>query len=625
MPARKAGPSDWALDPGTRFLSDGNVRFRVWAPALAKTELVLIGDGKERVPLESEPSGYRSAMLPAKEGTRYAYSLGGGRQRPDPVSRSQPEGVHGPSELVNPASFRWSDSGWKGVAQKELLVYELHVGTCTREGTFESLIPRLKYLAGELGVTAVELMPVAQFPGGRNWGYDGVCMYAPQDSYGGSSGLNRLVDECHRNGLAVILDVVYNHLGPEGNYLAEFGPYFSDKYRTPWGPAINYDSAGCDEVRRFVVNNALYWIVEHHVDGLRLDAVQGIFDFSPTHILAEIGEAVHDMEGTLRRELHVIAESDLNDPKIVLPRERGGYALDAQWSDDFHHSVHAVLTGERFGYYQDFGEIGDVAKALRDGFVYDGRYSSFRGKSHGGTSKEIPAERLVVFLQDHDQVGNRPDGRRLSALIGRPALEMAAALLLLSPYVPMLFMGEEYAETAPFQYFISHTDPGLVEAVRAGRMKEFESHRWGGAFEDPYAESTFESSKLNPRLREQEGHREVFRHYRELIRLRKGHPSLRNASRENMEVRTLEDSSTLLVRRWEPGEEEALMVFVLGGQGATIHLPWGPGWERIYSSDGGAPVGPGSKIDGRLDLPPYGFAIFVRKGAPDAPPKGSGE
>jgi maltooligosyltrehalose trehalohydrolase len=614
MRTRTAEPSGWVLDPGTQFLQDGNVRFRVWAPFSPRAELVLLRDGEERIRMERGRFGYHSKTLSAKEGLRYAYSLGKGKMRPDPVSRCQPEGVHGPSELANPNSFRWSDSDWGGVPQKELLVYEVHVGTYTREGTFESLIPRLKYLVNELGVTAIELMPVAQFPGGRNWGYDGVCMYAPQDSYGGALGLKRLVDECHRNGLAVFLDVVYNHLGPEGNYLGDFGPYFSNKYKTPWGPAINYDDAGCDEVRRFVVNNALYWIVEHHVDGLRLDAIHRIFDSSARHILTELGEAVHRMESALGRKLHAIAESDLNDPKVILPRERGGYELDAQWSDDFHHSLHALLTGERFGYYQDFGKLGDVVAALRDGFIYDGKYSSFRGKTYGASSKGLPAERFVIFLQNHDQVGNKPDGKRLSALVSPSALKVAVALLLLSPYVPILFMGEEYAETAPFHYFISHTDPWLVEAVRRGRVEEFAAHQWAGAFDDPYAESTFESSKLNPQLREEEGHREVFHHYQEMIRLRKGHAALRSMNRDNMEVRMVEESRALVVRRWEPGEEEVLMVFVLGGERARIDLPLDHGWERIYSSGGEASSDRGSRPRGSLDLPPYGIAVFLKEG-----------
>jgi maltooligosyltrehalose trehalohydrolase len=614
MRTRTAEPSGWALDPGTQFLQDGNVRFRVWAPSASRMELTLMGKGEERIPMQREDFGYYSKTLSAREGLRYSYSLVEGKRRPDPVSRHQPDGVHGPSQLADPNSFRWSDADWKGVPQRELLIYEVHVGTCTRDGTFESLIPRLGYLADELGVTAIELMPVAQFPGSRNWGYDGVCIYAPQDSYGGSLGLKRLVDECHRRGLAVLLDVVYNHLGPEGNYLSEFGPYFSTKYKTPWGPAINYDQAGCDEVRRFVVNNALYWIVEHHVDGLRLDAIHGILDFSPRNILAELAEAVHGMERALARELHVIAESDLNDPKITLPREQGGYELDAQWSDDLHHSVHAILTGERFGYYQDFGRLGDVAAALRDGFVYDGKYSSFRGRKHGASSKELPAEKFVVFLQNHDQVGNRPDGKRISALVDPSALKVAAALLLLSPYVPLLFMGEEYAETAPFYYFISHTDPELVEAVRAGRREELAAQRWEGSSKDPYAESTFESSKLNPLLREEERHREVFQHYQEMIRLRKRHAALRSMNRENMEVRVIEESRALEVRRWEPGEEEVFMVFSLGRERARVDLPIDRGWERIYPPGGDASSDRAAQQGGSLDLPPYGLAIFVKEG-----------
>lgn len=609
---QKEDAPPWALDPGTRFAGDGEVVFRVWAPLAERVDLLLDGKGGERIRMDPEPLGYFSKTIPAGDGLRYSYSLGGGPARPDPASRGQPTGVHGPSELVDPRNLEWSDSGWRGVAQGDLVVYEAHVGTFTREGTFAGMVPHLRYLAEELGVTALELMPVGQFPGGRNWGYDGVSLYAVQDSYGGARGLDRLVDACHRAGLAVILDVVYNHLGPEGNYLAEFGPYFSERYKTPWGPAVNYDSSGSDEVRRFVVNNALYWILEHHIDGLRLDAIHGIFDSSPKHILAQIAEGVRGAEGAVGRPLHVIAESDLNDPKIVRPRTAGGYALDAQWSDDFHHAVHAYLTGERSGYYQDFGSVADIASAIRDGFVYGGRYSAFRGMTHGASSRGVPAERFVVFIQNHDQVGNRPDGLRLSELVGQRAAKAAAALLMLSPFVPLIFMGEEYAETAPFYYFISHTDPGLVAAVREGRRAELAGQGWEGPTHDPFDESTFEASKLNHRLRDTKGHREVLLHYRELVKLRRAHPVVRGGEGVRSEVREL-GGGCLEVRRRARGLEELVAYFALGEEPETAMLPERPGWRRVYFSGDDVPDPVPRRASGRFELPPRCAALFIRR------------
>ncbi|MGH7823102.1 MAG: malto-oligosyltrehalose trehalohydrolase, partial [Candidatus Binatia bacterium] len=363
-----------------------------------------------------------------------------------------------PSRIVDPGAFRWSDDAWRGVELGGLVFYELHVGTFSGAGSFDGVLERLGDLAS-LGITAIELMPVAEFPGTRNWGYDGVHPYAPHDAYGGPEGLKRLVDAAHRAGLAVVLDVVYNHLGPEGNYLAEFGPYFTDRYATPWGDAVNFDGADSDEVRRYFLDNALYWVSEFHLDGLRLDAVHAIYDFSARHILEEIADAVHALAACLGRNLHVIAESDLNDPRLVRPREQGGFALDAQWNDDFHHAVHTALTGERIGYYADFAGIDPVAKVLKDRFALDGRYSRFRRRRHGREARDLSPARFVVFTQNHDHVGNRPRGERLASLVPFEKQKLAAALLLISPYLPLVFMGEEYAESRPFLYFVSHGDP----------------------------------------------------------------------------------------------------------------------------------------------------------------------
>ncbi|HEY0994982.1 MAG TPA: malto-oligosyltrehalose trehalohydrolase, partial [Gemmatimonadaceae bacterium] len=451
---------------GAQLLPGGGVRFSVWAPFAERVAVRVRAAGHGPVRLHALERGERGdwsgEVAEAGAGDDYWFVLAregeAPRDLPDPRSRWQPEGVHGPSRIVAPGDWRWTDEGWRGVAMPELVIYELHVGTFTREGTFDAAIRELPALR-ELGVTAIELMPVAEFPGARNWGYDGVHLYATQSSYGGPDGLRRLVDAAHRTGLAVILDVVYNHLGPEGNYLDAFGPYFTGAYRTPWGRALNYDGPDSDEVRGWVLDNARQWIRDYHVDGLRLDAVHGIFDHGAVHLLEEIAAAVHAEGDAAGRRAVCIAESDLNDPRVVRATAEGGYALDAQWADDFHHAVHALLTGERSGYYADFGEAGQVAAALREPFVYAGQYSPHRRRRHGAPSTGIPRDRFVVAIQNHDQVGNRATGDRLAGLVEPARYRLAASLLLLSPYVPLIFMGEEYGETNPFQYFVHHSDP----------------------------------------------------------------------------------------------------------------------------------------------------------------------
>ncbi len=402
------------------------------------------------------------------DGLRYAYVLPNQVDRPDPASRWQPEGVHRPSATFFPETSDWSDDGWRGVPRGDLVIYELHVGTFTPEGTFEAVARRLPELA-ELGVTAIELMPVAQFPGERNWGYDGVYPNAVQNTYGGPRELQRLVNAAHHAGLAVFLDVVYNHFGPEGNYLSDFGPYFTDRYRTPWGAAMNFDGADSDPVRQFVVDNARSWCRDFHVDGLRLDAVHSIFDFSPRHILAEIQDAVQAEARRRERPALVIAETNQNDVRLIAPRERGGYGLDGLWSDDFHHSLHALLTRERTSYYADFGFPEQLAKSYSDVFVNDGNYSAFHRRRHGTKVDDSPRTCFVVCSQNHDQVGNRALGDRLSSLWPPATQRLSCTLLLLSPCTPLLFMGQEYGETNPFPFFCSFSDTDLVEAVRGGR------------------------------------------------------------------------------------------------------------------------------------------------------------
>ncbi|HZU37655.1 MAG TPA: malto-oligosyltrehalose trehalohydrolase, partial [Gemmataceae bacterium] len=436
---------------GALVQPDGSVRWRVWAPRAKQVELVLPdGKGKQSWPMQCEADGcFALVRKDVPEGQRYTYRLDGGPERPDPCSLWQPEGVHGPSAVVRSRNFHWTDQTWKGVPREELVIYELHVGTFTSAGSFEAIIPRLRSLR-ELGVTAAELMPVAQFPGSRDWGYDGVGLYAAQNSYGGPQGLQRLVDACHAAGLALFLDVVYNHLGPEGNYLNEFGPYFTDHYHTPWGTAVNYDGPGSDAVRDFVLDNARMWIEEFHVDGLRLDAVHAMYDFGPQHILRAIQAAAEEVATRQARCVHIIAESDLNDPRLLWPVERGGFGLDAQWADDFHHAAHVFLTGENQGYYEDFGPRTDLARVLQTPFLYAGQYSRHRDRKHGAVPEGLSGDRFVVALQNHDQVGNRARGDRLITLLDDPAKQrLATSLLLLSPYLPLLFMGEEYGEDRP--------------------------------------------------------------------------------------------------------------------------------------------------------------------------------
>ncbi len=520
----------WELQRGASLVDAGAgaVRFAVWAPS-AKSVSVRILDPEPVVerPLERGDGGVFAGVFEGVAAdARYVYALDGEAALADPVSRHQPAGVDGPSQVVDPNAFQWSDDDWTGLEMADLVLYELHVGTFTEEGTFDGVVDRLDYLK-ELGITAIELMPVAEFPGGRNWGYDGVFPFAPQSTYGGPDGLKRLVNEAHRRGVGVFLDVVYNHLGPEGNVLIRYGPYFTERYKTPWGAAMNFDGADSNEVRRYFIDNALYWLGEYHIDGLRLDAVHAICDFSAYNILAEIRDAAADLERRLNRRLLVVAESDLNDPRLARPAERGGYGLDAQWSDDFHHAVHVTLTGERQGYYADFDGVDSVAKAIRDRYVLDGTYSHYRRRRHGANAGDIPADRIVTFVQNHDQVGNRAKGDRLSTLVSFERQKIAAFFSLMSPYVPLLFMGEEYGETNPFQYFVSHRNPDLVEAVRKGRRSEFASFGWSEDVPDPQAEETFLRSRLDPARAQTEPHRRLSHLYRDLIQLKRGEPMLR--------------------------------------------------------------------------------------------------
>ncbi|MFP3915695.1 MAG: malto-oligosyltrehalose trehalohydrolase, partial [Actinomycetota bacterium] len=439
--------------------------------------------------------------------------------------------------------------GWEGFDLARSVLYELHIGTFTPGGTFASAIERLDYL-GELGVDAVEVMPINQFSGRHGWGYDGVGLFAPHHAYGGPDGFREFVAACHRRGLGVVLDVVYNHLGPVGNYLGHFGPYFTDMYQTPWGDAVNLDGPGSDEVRRFFIDNALMWLGSYGVDGLRLDAVHALIDRSAVHFLEELSGEVDALEEELGRKLWLIAESDLNDPRLLWSRDRGGYGLDAAWSDDFHHSLHALLTGERDGYYQDYGTVGDLAKALRSVYVYDGRFSPTRGRRHGRPVGDLGGERFVAYLQNHDQVGNRARGRRIGHLVEESRLYAGAALVLTAPFVPMLFQGEEWAASSPFPYFSDHRDPDLAEAVRQGRREEFSDFGWDpDRIPDPQDLATFRSAVLDWDETSRPGHGSVLEWYRLLIGLRRSSPDLSAGAGDDLHVEADDDNATLVVTR----------------------------------------------------------------------------
>jgi maltooligosyltrehalose trehalohydrolase len=602
---------------GATYQGNGRCRFLVWAPLCQKVDVHIVHPRERLFPLQRDTRGYYQTVIEdVKPGSLYFYRLDGRKERPDPTSRLQPQGVHGPSQVVD-SNFMWEDGLWFGLPLQDYIIYELHVGTFSPEGTFEAIIPHLNELQ-ELGITAIELMPVAQFPGARNWGYDGVYPFGVQDSYGGSVGLKRLVNACHQKGLAVVLDVVYNHLGPEGNYLGDFGYYFTDRYSTPWGRALNFDGPYCDEVRQFFIENALNWVTQFHIDALRLDAVHAILDHSPHLFVEELAISVQREAERLNRHIFVMFESHLNDSRLIRSRDLGGCSLDAIWNDDFHHSLHALLTGEQNGYYLDFGQLQHLVKALREGFVYSGEYAPFWKRRRGNSSKDIPSYRFVVFGQNHDQVGNRMLGERLSNLVSFESLKLAAGTTLLAPFIPLLFMGEEYGEKNPFLYFISHTDPALIEAVRRGRREDFSSFHWRGEPLDPQDESTFLHSKLNHELRKENPHRVLLDFYKELIRLRKGIPALACLNKEDLEVVGYEREKVLYFRRWTDNSE----VFVacsFSSIAATMSLPIPAGsWSKLLDSAESRWLGQSTSLPNSLawenattlTLSPLSIALF---------------
>lgn len=535
--------------PGLRFNDGGEAEIVLWAPDVQKAEVVLTSSGNT-IPLTKQELGYWTTTTSLiKPGDYYKFRLNDEKELSDPASLSLPEGVHGPSMAINLNGFIWSDGNWINHTLEDYLLYEIHTGTFTPEGTFAAIEEKLDYLK-ELGITAIEIMPVAQFPGDRNWGYDGVAPFAVQYSYGGAEGLQHLVNACHRKNIAVVLDVVYNHLGPEGNYLPEFGPYFTSKYTTPWGVAVNFDDEYSYAVRQYFIENALMWFRDFHIDALRMDAVHAIKDFSPVHILREIRQDVDKLMSETGKKHYLIVELDLNDTRFINPEEQGGYGMDAQWIDEFHHALRVTAGEEKTGYYSDFNGIAHLAKGYQDAYVYDGQFSRHRKKFFGIKAENNPGSQFIVFSQNHDQVGNRMYGERINSLLSFEMKKLVAGAVLLSPYLPMLFMGEEWVEPHPFLYFVSHTDPQLAESVREGRKEEFAAFHGRGEAPDPISEETFHESKLQWHLIEEEPHKTVLNFYKKLISLRKTHPVFKNSGRKEMRVSCDETTETLVLHRW---------------------------------------------------------------------------
>jgi maltooligosyltrehalose trehalohydrolase len=599
--------------PGAVRTAEG-VQFRIWSPCSEDVAVIIEGPGEPAAhPLEAESDGWFSGVVAgAAAGTRYRLRLDNDAVYPDPLSRSQPDGVHGASQVVDPGAFRWSDDEWVGRPLEELVIYEVHIGTATTEGTFDALIPRLRDVA-DLGATAIEIMPVGEFPGARNWGYDGVYLFAPASVYGGADGLRRLVDAAHGHGLAVILDVVYNHFGPEGNYLhaVSGGRIFTDRHQTPWGAAVNYDDDASEGVREIVLANVVEWIRDYHIDGLRLDAAHAIVDESRTHILAEIAAAAH---AAADRPITVIAEDERNERRLLLPPP-AGFGIDGVWADDLHHSLRRLLAGDRHGYYAAYdGTTAELETTLRQGWLYEGERYEPSGEARGTSSSGIPPRRFVHCLQNHDQVGNRAMGERLHHQIDGAAYRAASALLLLSPYSPLLWMGQEWAASAPFQYFTDHPAE-LGRLVTSGRRREFgrfpafRDPAVRDRIPDPQAEETFQRSRLDWDERQHEPHAGVLRLYRELLRMRREHPALRSRDRSDWTVQAVSDGAIALRRKGSEGD--VLLVANLAGRlvldlGSSPVTTAGRGeWAVLLHSEEPRFGGSASGMDlrsGRLDL-----------------------
>ena len=585
----------------------------VWAPQ-AKNVRLLLTEEELYIDLSQAARGYwQGSTEDLRPGMLYRFVIDDNDPLPDPASLSQPSGVHGASRALDVSRFAWAEADWENPPLEDYIFYELHTGTFSAEGDFDGIEKKLKHLTN-LGITAVEIMPVAQFPGDRNWGYDGVFPFAVQSSYGGAEGLQKLVDACHREGLAVVLDVVYNHLGPEGNYLTQYGPYFTDKYRTPWGAAVNFDDAGSDEVRSYFIENVLMWFRDFHIDALRLDAVHAIKDFSPKHLLREIKEHVNALMQLTGKRHYLIIECDLNDTRFI--SEKKGYGMDAQWIDEFHHALRVTCGNERKGYYADFEGLPHLAKAYKDAYVYDGIYSHHRQRTFGTKALSHPGKQFIVFSQNHDQVGNRMLGERASQLAGIELAKVKAAAVLMAPYLPLLFMGEEWADTHPFLYFADHSDEQLIEAVKEGRRSEFAAFHSEGTPPDPFAVETFEQSKLQWNLLRQHRHRSIYAYYIALIALRKAEPALRTPDRKNLKLHSDTDKNILILQRWS-GENHICCVMNFSKSVRQEALPATAGlWEKVLDSSDVTWAGPGAHSDGKpgvATLNPESVIIYKSK------------
>lgn len=601
---------------GSNYLGNGRCEFTVWAPAHEELAVEIVSPGRRSLPMQKDQWGYFKVVAEDIEpGTLYFYKLRGNADRPDPASHSQPKDVHGPSQVVDHSQMKWTDAGWTGIPLEETIIYELHVGTFTPEGTFEAIIPRLRELY-EFGINAIELMPIGQFPGDRNWGYDGVFPFAPQHSYGGSEGLKKLVDAAHQQGISIILDVIYNHFGPEGNCITDYGPYFTTHYQTAWGNAINFDGEYSYGVRNYFIENALYWFENYHIDALRLDASDHIYDIGVKHFLQELAENVDALSKKQGRKLYLTAENDLSDTKVIRPIESGGYGIDAQWNDAFHHCLHTLLTGEEAGYYEDYGKCEQMAKAFKEGFVYSGQYSPFRNKFHGSDSSAIPGYQFVVFTQNHDQVGNRALGDRLTHLVSFEALKLAAGLLLLAPNIPLLFMGEEYAEDAPFLYFVSHTDPELIEVVREGRKKDFADFQIKGEFIDPFSPDTFNKCQLNWQKRYEGKHKVILDLYQHLIQLRRAVPALKTLDKQSLEASVIEENKLMFLHRWSESSQIFCIMNFSDKDVSFKAMPPNGNWQKILDSSEPKWMGSGFTLPDKLmqeqelTIKPHSFALY---------------
>lgn len=611
---------------GLNFNDDGLAEIWVWAPD-AVAVMVHAKGLSQPLAMSTQDFGYwylkTDKIKPLDE---YAFELVPAKKSevdqeketpktlPDPAALLQNNGVSGRSNAFNLKNFKWADQGWKSPDLKDFIIYELHTGTFTPGGDFSSIHTKLDYLV-DLGITAIEIMPVAQFPGTRNWGYDGVYPFAVQNSYGGPHELQNLVNACHQKGLAVILDVVYNHFGPEGNYISEFGPYFTDKYQTPWGSAINFDDAGCDAVRNFFIENALMWFRDFHIDALRLDAVHAIKDLSPMHILAEIKTYTEQLSEFTGRPYQLIAELDLNDNRYINPLEQGGYGMDAQWIDEFHHALRVSAGQVRSGYYSDFNGIEHLAKSYNNAYVYDGQYSPHRQRKFGVPATNNPGEQFVVFSQNHDQVGNRMLGERSSRLVSFEMLKVLAGAVFCAPFLPLVFMGEEWAESNPFQFFISHSDEALIEAVRTGRKAEFAAFHNEGETPDPQAEATFNRSKLDWTKTTEGKHKIMLAYYKKLIKIRKQNPALNTLNRANSQAKAIADKTVIILKRHARDQQ---IIVVLNFSTAQQTLPvkdFTGNWKLLMAS--AAPefarqIENTISIDGYVTISPESILIFSK-------------